>query len=243
MTWLDDNRWWLDRARERWAPSVVEPFTLRVWFSSPVAWSRNGLQVDGYLQRLVVERETGMPSDDVFAHAPRTVDADITIPLRHVRMGAFDVACASWGMPPEVAVESIRWRRRRTRVEVLGMDKVVVAGGAFKSTNIPLPTLTTPYLDFYLSGDRAKVRDLLADATALGRGYAAGYGTILGIEYLPDPEDRSLVWRGAPTRHLPMVAGCPPLEQAFYVEEKPTRAPYWAARNMALCAIPVVSVA
>lgn len=239
MTWLDDNRWWLDHARERWRPDAVEPFCVRIWFSSPVAWSRNGVQLDGYLQRLVVERETGLPSDDVFTHAPNE-DVGITIPVRHVQIGVHEVACASWGRPPPIAAESLRFRRRRTRVDVLGLDKVVVAGGAFKSTNIPLPTLATPYLDFYLSGDKAKVRDLLADATAMGRGYGAGYGTVLGVEYLPDPEDRSLVWRGAPMRHLPMLPGCPTLTGDFYVEEKPVRAPYWAVRNVAMCALPVI---
>lgn len=243
MTWLADNQWWLDAARARWLPTTITSFCVRVWFSSPVAWSRDGLQLDGYLQRLVVERETGMPSDDVYAECPRNLDTNISIPIRHVPIGPFEVACASWGMPPAIAVESLRWRRRRTRVDVLGMDKVVVAGGAFKSTNIPLPTLSTPWLDFYVSGDEAKVRDLLSDATAMGRGYGAGYGTIFGVEYLPDPEDRSLAWNGRPMRHLPMFAGCPPLTEEFYVDEKPARAPYWMARNVSMCAIPVIHLA
>jgi hypothetical protein len=242
VSWRSQNQWWLDNAKARWSPSTVEPFCVRVWFSSPVAWSRDGIQLDGYLQRLVVERETGMAADDVFSGFPNAEDAGITIPVGHVQIGPYDVACVSWGWPPSVAVESLRWRRRRTRVDVLAMNKVVVAGGAFKSTNIPLPTLATPWLDFYMVGDRAKVRDLLSDATALGRGYGAGYGTILGIEYLPDAEGRSLAWKGRPMRHLPMMAGCPTLSEDFYVDEKPARAPYWKRTNVSMCAIPVVTI-
>ena len=240
-TWIDKNRSWLERARAEWSPDVEEPFQVRVWFSSPVAWNRDGIQLDGYLQRLVVERTTGEAADDVFAEAPRGVDADITIPVRHVSMGGHSIACASWGWPPDITFESLRWRRRRTRVDVLGLDKVVVAGGAYKSTNIPLQTLTTPWLDFFLIGDLAKVRDLLTDACGIGRGYSAGYGTILGMEYSPDPEGRALVWNRRPMRSLPLGDGCPELDPTL-VDEKPTRAPYWAARNLALCALPHLQI-
>jgi hypothetical protein len=92
-----------------------------------------------------------------------------------------------------VAVESIRWPPD--------------ARGPYKSTNIPVQTLVTPWLDFHMVADRVLVRDLLGEASALGRGYSSGLGTLLGFEYLPDPEDRSLAWRGRPMRSsgMPLV--------------------------------------
>jgi hypothetical protein len=82
---------------------------------------------------------------------------------------------------------------------------------------------------------------LLAEAIALGRGYASGLGMILGVEYLPDPEERSLSHRGEPMRALPLGDGCPLLRDPI-VDERPTRAPYWAGKGVTLCAIPALRI-
>lgn len=238
MTWLEANQWWLDRARE-WAPHRAEPFTVRMWLSSSVAWSAQGIQLDGLLQRLVVEREAGLPSDDVFAECPRGLHPEIPIPVADVTIAGLPIACASWGMPAPVAAETLRWRRKRARLDAMSGRRVTIAGGPFKSTNIPVQTLTTPWLDFHLVGDRERVRELLSDAIAIGRGYSSGLGTILGIEYLPDPEERALAWRGQPTRALPLGNGCPPLVDPI-VADVSTRAPYWAGKGRCHCAVPVL---
>jgi len=240
VSWLDDNTAWLARA-ERWRASKSKSFTVRVWFSSPVAWSDNGVQIDGLLQRLVVERETSRLSDDVFAECPRGLNPEIPIPVADVEIMGLPIACASWGWPPPIAVESLRWRRKRARLEAMSGGRLTIAGGAFKSTNIPVQALTTPWLDFHLAGDAALVRDLLGDATAIGRGYSSGLGTILGVEYMPDPEERSLAWKGEPMRSLPLGKGCPKLNDPI-CGEKATRAPYWANKNVCVCAVPRVAL-
>lgn len=239
MSWLDENQGWLTRAA-RWATSSPSAFQVRVWFSSPVAWSADGIQIDGLLQRLVVERETGRLSDDVFAECPRGLNPEIPIPVTDVEIMGLPIACASWGFPPPIAVESLRWRRKRARLEAMSGGRLTIAGGAFKSTNIPVQTLTTPFLDFYLRGDVARVKDLLGEATAIGRGYSSGLGTILGIEYTLS-EDRSLAWQGEPMRALPLGKGCPPLTDPI-CGEKATRAPYWARKNVCVCAVPRISL-
>lgn len=237
MSWLDENQPWLDRARERWEPRDPEPITVRVWLSSPIAWGERGIQLDGLLQRLVVERETGLPSDDVFAECPRGTHVDIQIPVVDVTIAGLPIARCSWGVPAPIAAESLRWRRKRARLEAMAGNRLTIAGGPYKSTNIPVQTLVSPWMDFHLVGDRAAVRDLLADATGLGRGYSAGLGTILGIEYLPDPDDRSLVSNGKPMRAIPIGAGAPHMVNPFCMLTS-TRAPYWAGRGRCVCAVP-----
>lgn len=237
MSWLAHNRWWIERARERWVPRAPRPFVARVWLSSPVAWSEYGVQLDGLLQRLVVEMETGLPADDVFAECPRGEHVDIQIPVADVMIDGLPIACASWGTPPPVAAESIRWRRKRARLEAMSGNRLTIAGGPYKSTNIPVQTLVTPWLDFYLIADQEPVRDLLGEALGIGRGYSSGLGTILGVEYLPDPEERALVWQGRPMRSLPLGPGCPPLRDPICAERS-TRAPYWSKKGVRVCAVP-----
>lgn len=239
MSWMSENRGWLERARRRWAPRPAVPFTIRVWFSSPIAWSSDGVKLDGLLQRMVVERETDLPADDVFAECPRGLHPEIQIPIADVTIAGLPIACASWGMPPPIACESIRWRRKRARPEVMGGDRLLIAGGPFKSHNIPVQTLVTPWLDFYVVGTPSLVRDLMGDITALGRGYASGLGMVLGVEYMPDRAERALSHRGEPMRALPLGEGCPLLCDPI-VDERPTRAPYWLGKGLALCAIPAL---
>jgi hypothetical protein len=239
MSWLDANRGWLERARLTWAPRAPESFTVRVWLSSPIAWQAHGVQIDGLLQRLVVERETGLPSDDVFAECPRGLHPEIHIPVVDIEIAGLPIACASWGMPPQIAAESLRWRRKRARLDAMSGRRLTIAGGMFKSTNIPVQTLITPFLDFHLIGDRGRVRDLLGSATAIGRGYASGLGTILGLEYLPDPEQRALAWRGRPMRALPLGPGAPSLDDPVCMLVS-TRAPYWAGKGVRVCAVPAI---
>lgn len=239
MTWLDDNRGWLARAADRWSPRSPEAFTVRAWLSSPIAWSERGAQIDGLLQRLVVERETGFPSDDVFAECPRGLHPEIQIPVVDAAIAGLPIARCSWGMPPPVAVESIRWRRKRARLEAMSGNRLTIAGGPYKSTNIPVQTLVTPWLDFHMVADRVLVRDLLGEASALGRGYSSGLGTLLGFEYLPDPEDRSLAWRGRPMRSIPLGDGGPTLHDPICMLAA-TRAPYWAGKGERVCAVPAI---
>lgn len=244
MTWLDDNRAWLDRARERHRPRSVEPLTLRVWLRGPVAWDDyDGTTIEGALQFAVVIRETGHMPDDVFADCEPGTFADIPIPIADEERAGRRIACASWGVPSPLATASTRWRRKRARTDILGgSGKVIINGGPYKSLNIPTPTLAAPYLDFHVRGDRALLADLLPDVGALGRARAGGLGAVLGTEILDDPDDRSLRWLGRPMRAVPVAddyEAAITFEVGTYaLREATTRAPYWHRATRALCAVP-----
>jgi hypothetical protein len=247
VTWLDDNLPWLKRARKRYEPRHPEPLMLRVWFSAPVAWDPyDGTCLEGALQHAVVLREIGQMPADVFSECPADVTADIQIPIVDEMICGRPIARASWGFPAEFAAETVRWRRHRTRVEQLptpgGRGTIVIAGGPYKNTQIPTATIATPWLDFYVRGDRALLADLLRDVGAVGRCRAGGLGAVLGTEILPDPEDRSLTWRGRPMRSIPVESE----DAAARFEPgscdcrpQTTRAPYWAQRSKTLCVVPI----
>jgi len=236
MTWLDDSARWLARA-ERWRPRVVEPLRLRVWLSSPVAWDGyDPITIEGALQFAVVLEETGRLPDDVFAGCG-AVDVDIPIPIADVEIGGRRIACASIGIPPSIAVETVRWRRKRSRSEEIGVDVVRINGGPFKALNMPIGTLSTPWLDFYVRGDRALLLELCAGLHGLARDHARGLGTVFNVEVDDDLEDRSLLYRERPQRILPVVMDGGPYDvrsyepEAFDARAAGVRAPYWLARN------------
>ncbi len=248
MTWDRDNAAWLERAA-RWAPRSVDPLRLRVWLSSPLAWDgATAITIEGALQFAVVCRETGRMPDDVFNGAPRDVMIPLPIPVADVTIAGLPIACASWGIAPACAVESIRWRRKRTRAESLGLDKVLIKGGAYKALNIPVGALVAPWLDFYVRGDRGLLTDLFRDVQGLGRDSTRGMGTVLGVEIASDHDDRSLIYRGAPQRALPLVCDGSEYDprslapDTWDERETTTRAPYWKQASLAVCAVPVTSI-
>ena len=249
MNWLNDNAGWLARA-ERWCPKHVESLRLRVWLSAPVAWDGSiPITIEGPLQFAMIGRETGRLPDDVFNGAGRTVPIELPIPIADVTIGERRIACASWGMAPAIAIEAVRWRRKRAREEALGVPgKLLIKGGPFKSLNIPVGTLVTPWLDFYVRGDRALLEDLCRDVQGLGRDSTRELGTVMGVEITSDPDDRSLLYRGTPQRALPIVCDGGDTDPRTLTpgtwdeREMTTRAPYWKLASMAVCAVPIVSI-
>jgi hypothetical protein len=249
VSWESDNAGWLARSTERWSSRHVEPLKLRVWLSSPLAWDgATAITIEGPLQFAVICRETGRLPDDVFNGAPMDRMIPIAIPIADVTIGEFTIACASWGIASSIAVEAVRWRRKRARAESYGLDKVLIKGGAYKSLNIPVGTLVTPWLDFYVRGDRALLTDLCRDVQGLGRDSTKGMGTVLGIEIIPDPDDRSLLHNGAPQRALPLILDGSEYDprcltpDTWDERETTTRAPYWKQASLAVCAVPVISM-
>lgn len=247
--WLERNASWLARAAERWSPRRVEPLRIRVWLASPVSWDGyNTVQLEGALQTVIVMRETGRLPDDVFHGIPHGIYVDIRVPIADVQIGRWTIACASSGMPPSIAVEATRWRRKRVRPDAFGTGMIRINGGPFKALNLPMPTLATPYLDFFVRGDRELLADLLRDVGGIGRDSVRGLGSVHGIEIDDDPEDRSLVWNGRPQRPIPIVSDGGPFDirnfdVAHYdVRRSGTRAPYWRSWMATMCAVPVLRV-
>lgn len=249
MSWRDDNAAWLARA-ERWKPTRSEPFRVRVWLSGPVVWDdQSPLTLDGALQFAVVLRETGHLPDDVFSEVDRDGVTPIPIPVDDVGIDGLPIACASWGLPPPIAVLGVRWRRKRARAEAFSAARIQVAGGWAKSLNIPIGVLHTPWLDFYLRGDPDKTVDLLREIGGLGRDSTRGLGTVLGYEVAPDPDDRSLLYQDVPQRALPLVmdgglSDPRTLAPGGYEERMMrTRAPYWATRDSErICVCPSLRI-
>jgi len=242
--WLDEQREWLARAEDRWRPRMSEPLRLRAWLTSSIAWDGyDGMTaLEGALQTVVVWREAGRMPADVFAGCGDAV-VDIPIPIADVEIAGRRVACASWAVPPPIAVETLRYRRHRARVEAMRLHVVRINQGDYKSQNRPEATLTTPFVDIFVRGDRERLSALLADVGAIGRVRGIGFGTVLTWDIENDAEDRSLVWHGAPQRAIPIEHGGPydPRNYApgSYVErECGVRAPYWLLAHKAACAIP-----
>lgn len=249
MTWLDDNAAWLDRARARWAPRKPEPLRLRIWFSSPIAYDgRNPLTLEGLLQFVVVRRETGRSPDDVFANIPQAGDADVQIPIVDETIAGLPIARCSVGWWPSSAVEALRFRRKRADPEQYGLNKVMINGGPYKALNIPVATIVTPYLDFWIDGDRKLLDELLLDAGGLGRDSPRGLGSVLGWEWSEDQEARALLHRGVPMRALPLVEDGSAYDVrrlspgSFDERIATTRAPYWIQRRARMCVVPVQTV-
>ena len=246
MAWLDQNQDWLARA-ERWWPSRVEPLRITFELADEIAWDdRNGLTaLEGTLQWQVIARETNRVPSDVF----RGCDAKpmIPIPIEHVTIAGPPIARCSWGIPA-THVDSVRWMRKRARVEALNLPRVAINGGAYKSLQFPVATLTTPHLYFFVRGDRGELEELLRDVVALGRGRGSAIGVVHRWGIDDDPEDRSLIHRNRPQRALPIAldgGSFDPLtfEPGSYVErEMTTRAPFWKrGPDVAVCAVPATA--
>ena len=228
---------------DRWWPKRVDAITLRVWLSSPIAWdSYDGVTIEGALQCSVVMLETGLMPDDAFA-GYRGPKVDIPIPIADVELDGSKVALASWAHPAPVALEEVRWRRRRVRIDAMGgASAILLNSGPFKATQLPTPTMSTPYLDFYLDADVERLRVLLADLGAIGRARGGGLGTVLGCEILPRSGE-VLVRDGRLTRTVP-EGSVPNVDPSSYVARQATlRAPYWHRGTLRDCWVPILEAA
>lgn len=230
-----------ERLRERYAPLVVEPLRLRVHLATETSWdARDRLSIEGALQHIAIMRVTGRDPGDLFEGVRDPIA--LHIPIADTERGGRTIACASLAIPAPFAVFGRRLRARRTRVETIARPTVMTNGGEYKSLAIRIPTLVTPWLDFYVRGDRARLADLLSDLHYLGRDGARGLCEVHSIEIGDDPDDRSLVYRGRPQRSLPVAdeheAALLFEHGSYEVREANTRAPYWHRASRALCVVP-----
>jgi hypothetical protein len=247
MTWRARNTRWL-AAAERWYPQRVEPLRICIQIADQIAWDDlNGMHcLEGALQWVVVARETGRVPSDVFRGCDERVN--IPIPLTDVEIAGRTIACCSWARPA-LRVSDVRWIRKRADIEALRLNQVRINGGEHKSTQVPVATLATPFIDFFVRGDRDLLADLMTDIVSLGRARGAGLGVVHRWGIAEDHEDRSLVWRGQPQRMIPIVMDggiydVRSYEPGSFVERmSTTRAPYWVMHDPSdevLCAAPVV---
>lgn len=241
QVWQQNNRAWLDRLRRELTPRQVRPLRLRLWLTQPVAQSPDGLHLDGALQYVAVEAATGRPPGDVF-EGYRGPPPHIQLPLGEVEQAGHAFWACSWAHVAPGAIEDVRYWRKRADVERYGLNpaaKVVTAGGAYKSLNIPRAVLVSPYLEVYLRGDREILGRMVRHLDRLGR---AGLGAISGVEIDDDPEDRSLLHQGAPQRTLP-IRGLLDADAfapgSYAIREATLRPPYWHRASETLCVVPL----
>jgi hypothetical protein len=238
--WSDDNAHWLKSA-SRWLAEKSEPLCLRAHMASPVAsGGDNGLQIEGALQYVVIVRETHRLPDDVFFGCTDFVD--IPIPIVDEEINGKTIAKASWAQLPEGALYTKRSRRKKTRIDVFGKGNLTTKCGELKALDITVDAITTPYLDFYVVGDRDKLSDLLSDVGVLGRSRGGGMGVVQGWEVL-DADINPFVHQQRPMRSIPVSddhEASVMFEYGTYeLREQTTRAPYWHMATRALCAVPV----
>jgi hypothetical protein len=109
VSWLNDNRPWLEAARTAWAPQNPEPLQVRAWLNSDVAYDgHDGITLEGALQSVVIMRMTGRLPDDVFADCPISTpfdESDVQVPIVDSLLGGWNIARASIGwFSPDAAV-------------------------------------------------------------------------------------------------------------------------------------------
>ena len=230
---------WLARAEAETRPRADTPLRIRAWLSGPVALdARDGMPLDGLLSWATVLRFAGELPDDAFEGCPRGTHCNIPVPVVHVERGGHEIACASWGRPSPDAREIVRRKRKRADVEAYGLGgKVPIAGGEWKSLDLPVPLTTCTWVEWHARGDAQQLAEALAMVYGLGRDRARGCGTIEGWEVTRADEDRSLVADGMPARALPVRDGREFPGAGLTVTA--TRAPYWRRDVRTLCAVPV----
>jgi len=238
--WLDNNQSWLKSA-SRWRAENSVPLCLRAHMASPVAsGGDNGLQIEGALQYAVVVRETNRLPDDVFFGCTDFVD--IPIPIVDEEINGKNIAKASWAQLPEGVLYTSRKRRKKTRIDVFGKGNLTTKQGELKALDIAVDAITTPYLDFFVVGDREKLSDLLADVGVLGRSRGGGMGVVQGWELL-DTDINPLVHQQRPMRSMPVSSDYEAsimFEYGTYeLRDQTIRAPYWHMGTRTLCAVPV----
>jgi hypothetical protein len=219
-----------------------------VWLRAPLAWDPyDGITIEGALQSVVVTRESSRLPDDAFDGAPSDFFADVPIPIADQEVYGIKIALVSWAIPA-TNIETVRRLRRRSRVDLFrpagGRGLLVVSGGSFKNTDVPVSTMTTPFVDFFAHGDAEKIADLARDLGSLGRARGGGLGAIHGVEVDTGcPMRHPLSHHRRPQRTIPVLDGTNAADRfevgSYEVRERQLRAPYWHLGGpRALCAVP-----
>lgn len=242
--WWREHGSWLLAAHERWRarPEKARPLRVRCWLGSPLAGDSGYTPctaLEGALQCAVVALETGRTPDDVY-HGIGDGYAPPTVPIVDVEVSGLPIPKSSILMAPRIAVEGTRWRRKKARAELLGVKQVLIAGGPYKSLNIPLWTCVTPFVDCYMVADEERLRALLPHVSGLGRDAARGLGRVLGFEIERIDEDRSWLVGSTLMRPMPLewegLGHCDP--STWERRDTGLRAPYWHHRVRREAAVP-----
>lgn len=212
----------------------AEPLRCRVWLlHGRVAHiGYHGLaELEGIVQHVAIGLVAQRPPSDALGGL--TEDTIIPSPIEHLTVAGEPIACCSWGVPAEGAhKQGVHVLRRRTDADGMNLARVQINHGEYKTLQVPLSILTTPYVDFYVRADRERLEALRPWMGSIGRGGAFGLGLIQQVEIAEDIEDRSLSWRNRPQRPIPLTNEGPLRARSFEpgsyeVRPQAVRAPYW----------------
>lgn len=229
MQWLRDAAVWL--------AGQVETLEVSALMASPVAIDpQHPLMLEGALGCAVIAAVTGRTPDEVGLGASTFVD--LPIPIADGEREGCKVARASQAAGEGLGV--VRYIRKRTRSEALGLAKVVEVA-EFKAFNLPVVAKLYSVLRWCVFGDGAKLEQLLRLVHALGRGRQGGLGAVQGWRVRPAASDWSWTKDGQPTRPLPVssrAAAVAEFGPRAEVARIGYRAPYWHPAVSRLCAVP-----
>lgn len=232
---------WVHDAHALWSarPDRIAPLRVAAWMRAPVAFDRDdGLRLDGALSWVVVALTTGAPPPEAFAGVPKGVHVDIPVPIADEVIAGWRVAMCSDAELAPVAAEVVRRRRKKPHPEAMALSKVQTTGGPWKALDIPVSSWASPVLTWRLMGDAERLRGILAELHAIGRGRAGGLGHVEAWTIDADETARER-WR---ERALPVAdaAEAARLYPGRVVRETRVRLPYWHPRTRTLAACPVV---
>ena len=230
---------WHAAARAAWGAREAAPLRVTAWMRAPVAFDRDeGLRLEGALAWHVVALVTGAPPREAFGGVALGEFVDIPVPIADTEIAGWRVAMASDAILPPVAVETVRRRRKKPHPEALGIAKVQTTGGPWKALDIPTAAWSSPVVSWLVRGDAERLRALLGEVHALGRGRSGGLGHVDAWDVTADESARE----GWQARALPVASVD---EGAARYPERDlrvasVRSPAWHRATRALCACPVV---
>lgn len=159
------------------------------------------------------------------------------LPLKRLRGDQPDwyyaASCAQW---PTVVADGVdHWTKRidSRYIDLLEPQtaKLSTSGGRYRGYRMPVAYRHALALTWYVVGEPARIRSLLALMTHLGKKTAMGWGAVIEWTVEPHGEDWSVIGpTGLLMRPVPDAMG---LLYGF-------RPPYWLPRHQAPCRLPTL---
>lgn len=175
-------------------------------------------------------------------------DGYIGLPLRQLYGNRW---AASRGVYEEIGktVEHINKRPNffnADKLDRLNIDKGIISDsvGLYRAYRIPsvIHTVKDGLITFWAIGHRDEVQELLDCIPAVGKKYAAGYGLVDSWSVEDCEEDFSL-WHPEYGLMRPVEAGSDEAKvldlTGYPVMQYGVKPPYWKAKNMRICYVPI----
>jgi len=191
-----------------------------------------------------------------YKHAPQVLegqgdshyDGNIGLPLK---MYSGNVWSASRGIYTEVS-RSIEFINKRPnffnadKIHFLNVDKGIISDsmGIYRAYRIPniIRTLRGSEITFYCCGHKDEILSMLSAMPAVAKKGAAGFGIVKEWTAEEIDEDYSF-WHPEYGLMRPIPVGCEFAERhdmsKYPILQYATKPPYWKAKNMELCYVPI----